>query len=109
MWGRLVIRPSDTDEVRQESAFLGDESAGDGGEEATTPQYQTFAEEIEKEHTPRTPSTERPGTPPPPNYDCETESATSPRSHTTPDQTEVVERGILERPSAEGQKFLHTR
>ncbi len=37
MWGKLVIRPSDADEVCQESAFSGNESGGDDDEEATTP------------------------------------------------------------------------
>jgi hypothetical protein len=52
-----------------------------------------------EEHTPHTPSTECPATPPPPNYECETEHATSPESYMTPDQTEVVHTGIPERVS----------
>jgi hypothetical protein len=44
-----------------------------------------------EEHTPRSPSTECQGTPPPPNYDCEMEHATPPESYTAPYQTEGPE------------------
>jgi hypothetical protein len=54
MWGRPVIRPSDAEEVRQESAFLGDESVGDDDEKVTIPQNQTLAEDMDNKHTPRT-------------------------------------------------------
>lgn len=64
MWGRPIIRPSEAEEVCQESAFLGEDSAGEDEEDAATPQYQTFTGEIDEEYTPQTPSTERPGTPP---------------------------------------------
>jgi hypothetical protein len=37
MWGKPVIRPSDAEEVRQESASSGEESTGEGDEDATTP------------------------------------------------------------------------
>jgi hypothetical protein len=101
MWGR----PVDAEEVRQESAFLGDESARDGDEEATTPQNQTLAEDMDEEHTHRTHSVKRPDTPPPFVYDWETEHVTSSRSHMAPAQTEVVERGIPERVGVEGPEI----
>jgi hypothetical protein len=82
MWGRPVIRPFDAEEVRQESAEERDE-------DVSTPQDEAFAEDMVEEHTPRTPSTERPGTPPPPSYDYEMEHATSQESYTALDQTEV--------------------
>jgi hypothetical protein len=53
-----------------------------------------------EEHTPRTPLTERPGTPPPPSYDCEMEHATPPESYAALDQTEV-QMGTPERVSTE--------
>jgi hypothetical protein len=98
MWGRPVVRPSDAEEVRQESTFLGDESARDGDEEATTPQNQTLAEDMDEEHTHRTHSVKRPDTPPPFVYDWETEHVTSSRSHMALAQTEVVERVGVEGP-----------
>ncbi|XP_062151032.1 uncharacterized protein LOC133859593 [Alnus glutinosa] len=98
MWGRPVIMPSDTEEVRQESAFLGNESDGNDDEEATAPQNQnqTSVEDMEEEHTPRTPSEERMGTPPPPEPEGEVESGISPRSRPSADQNEEVKRGTLE-------------
>jgi len=105
MWGRPVIRPSEVEEVWQESAFSGRESTEDSDEDAAIPQYHTFTEEIYEEHTPRTPSREWPSTPPPLNFDCKMESASSLGSHPAPDQTEVPERGIPERASAEGPEI----
>jgi len=96
MWGRPVIRPFDAEEVCQEAAFSGNEPGGDDDEEASTPQNQTFAEDMEEEHTPRTPSAERMGTPPPPEPKGEAENGISPRSRPSADQTEEGERGTLE-------------
>jgi hypothetical protein len=110
MWGRLVIKPSDAEEFRQEFAFSGDESTSDGDEMTTTPQYQTFAEDMDEEHTPRTHFAERPATPPRPGHECKTEGGTSPRSHMAPDQTEAGEMGITERVGAERlESSPHTR
>jgi len=89
MWGRPVIRPSDAEEVQQESASSGEESAEERDEDVSTPQNEAFTEDMVEEHTPRTPSTERPGTPPPPSYDWEMGHATPQESYTAPDQTEV--------------------
>jgi len=106
MWGRPVIRPSDAEEVRQESASSGEESAEERDKDVSTPPDEAFAEDMVEEHSPWTPSTEHPGTPPPPNYDCEMEHATSPESYTAPDQTEEeVQTGTLERVSTEGLKI----
>jgi hypothetical protein len=49
-----------------------------------------------EEDTPRTPSLECPGTPPPPSYDSEMGNATPQESYTAPDQTEA-QMGIPER------------
>lgn len=76
MWGKPIIRPSDAEEVRQESAPSGEESVEERDEDVSTPQDEVFVEETVEEDTPRTPSSERPGTPPPPNYDCEMGNAT---------------------------------
>jgi hypothetical protein len=101
MWVRLVIKPSNAEEVLQESASSSKESAKERDEDATTPQDEAFTEDIMEKHTPRTPSTERPGTLPPPNNDCETEHATPSESYTAPDLTKVVHTGIPERVSTE--------
>jgi len=85
MWGRPVIRPSDADEVRQESVSSGEESAEERDKDVSTPHDEAFVEDMTEEQTPRTPSTERPGTPPPPNYDCEMEHATHPESYKAPE------------------------
>jgi hypothetical protein len=66
---------------------------------------EAFVEDTVEEHTPRTPSTERPGTPPPPNYACEMEHATPPESYTTPEQTEEVQTGIPEKVGTEGPEI----
>jgi hypothetical protein len=89
MWGRPVIRPSDAEEVRQESASSGEEYAEERDEDVSTPQDEAFTEDMVEKHTPQTPSTERPGTPPPPSYDCEMEHATPPESYMASNQTEV--------------------
>jgi hypothetical protein len=65
MWGRPVIRPSDAEEVRQESESLVEESAEERNEAVSTPRDEAFTEDMVEEHTPWTPSTERPRTPPP--------------------------------------------
>jgi hypothetical protein len=100
MWGWPVIRPSNAEEVRQESVSSGEESAEERDEDVSTPQDEAFAEDMVEEHTPRTPSTERPGTPSTPNYGCEMEYATPLNSYTAPDQTEV-QMGTPERVSTE--------
>jgi len=105
MWGSSVIRPSDAEEVRQESASSGEESAEEGNEDAYTPRDEAFVEDTVEEHTPRTPSTERPGTPPPLNYDREMEHASPPKSYTAPKQTEEVQTGIPERVGTEGPEI----
>jgi hypothetical protein len=68
MWGKPVIRPSDAEEVRQESSPSGEESVEERDEDVSTP---PFVEDFVEEGTPQTPSSERPGTPPPHSYDCE--------------------------------------
>jgi hypothetical protein len=65
MWGRSVTRPTDAEEVRQESAFLDNESDAND-EEVETPQNRTYARDMEEEHTPRTSFVERMATPPTP-------------------------------------------
>jgi hypothetical protein len=65
MWGRPVIRPSDAEEVRQESESLVEESAEERNEAVSTPRDEAFTKDMVEEHTPRTPSIERPRTPPP--------------------------------------------
>jgi hypothetical protein len=89
MWGRPVMRSSDAGEIRQETAFSGEESADERDEGVSTLRDEVFAEDMVEEHTPRTPSTDHPGTPPPPSYNCEMEHV--PPSHlcTAPDLTEA--------------------
>jgi DNA repair exonuclease SbcCD nuclease subunit len=65
MWGKAVIRPSDAEEVRQESAPSGEESIEERNEDVSTPRDEAFVEDLVEEGTPRTPSSEHPGTPPP--------------------------------------------
>jgi len=95
MWGRPVIRPSNAEEVCQESASSDNESKGDDDEGETTPrsQSQTPVRDLEDEHTLRTPSAERMGTPPPPEFEGEGISRMSPGSGRpkTPQQPEVPE------------------
>jgi hypothetical protein len=86
MWGKAVIRPSDAEEVRQEPAASGGESFEERDEEAGTPRDEPFIEEFEAEGTPRTPSSDRPETPPPPEENHETGHATP---HATPVQLET--------------------
>jgi hypothetical protein len=82
MWGRAVIMPIDAEEVRQEFAFSGNDFKGNGDEGDTTPrpQSRTTVEELEEEHTLRSPSTERMDTPPPPESEGEGVSRMSPGS-----------------------------
>lgn len=80
MWGKAVIRPSNVEEVRQESAPLGDESLEERDEDAGTPRDESPNEEFAAEGTPRTPFSERPETPPLPKDDCEMGHAT-PKYH----------------------------
>jgi hypothetical protein len=89
MWGKAVIRPSDAEEVRQEPAPSGDESLGERDEYAGSPRDEPFIEEFEAEGTPRTPSSERPGTPPPPEDDCEMGHATPQAPCSPPVQSET--------------------
>jgi hypothetical protein len=76
MWGKPVIRPSDAEEVRQESAPSGEESVEERDEDVSTPRDEAFVEDLVEEGTPRTPSSEGPRTPPPPSCDCEMGHAT---------------------------------
>jgi hypothetical protein len=89
MWGKAVIRPSDVDEVLQEPVPLGDESLEERDEDAGTPRDEPFIEEFEAEGTPRTPSSERPETPPLPEDDCEMGHATPQAPCSTPVQSET--------------------
>lgn len=89
MWGKAVIRPSDTEEVRQEFAPSGDDSHEDRDEDAGTPRDEPFIEELAAEGTPRIPSSERPETPPLPEGGCEMGHATPQAPCTTPDQSET--------------------
>jgi hypothetical protein len=89
MWGKPVIRPSDAEEVRQESALSGDESIEERDEDVSTPRDEAFIEDFAEEGTPRTPSSERLETPPLPECDCEIGHATPQESCTVPDQTEA--------------------
>jgi hypothetical protein len=88
MWGKLVIRPSDAEEVRQESAPSGEESVEERDENVSTPRDEAFVEDFVEEGTPQTPSLERPGTPPPPSCDCDMWHASPQEPCTAPDQIE---------------------
>jgi hypothetical protein len=88
MWGRPVIRPSDAEEVRQESVPSGEESVEERDEDVSTPRDEAFIEDFVEEGTPQTPSIERLGTPPPPSCDWEMGHATLQEPCTAPDQTE---------------------
>jgi hypothetical protein len=88
MWGKPVIRPSDADKVRQESAPSSEEYVEERDEDVSTPRDEAFVEDLVEEGTPRTPSSERPGTPPPASCDYEMGHATPQEPCTTPDQTE---------------------
>jgi hypothetical protein len=100
MWSKPVIRPFDADEVRQESAPSGEESVEERDEDVSTPRDEAFVEDLVEEGTPRTPTSERPGTPPPPSYDCEMGHATPQEPCTAPDQTEP-QMGAIERVNTE--------
>jgi hypothetical protein len=89
MWGKAVIRPSDAEEVRQEPAASGGESFEERDEEASTPRDEPFIEEFEAEGTPRTPSSDHPETPPPPEENRETGHATPQAPCSTPVQLET--------------------
>jgi hypothetical protein len=82
MWGKPVIRPSDAEELRQESAPSGEESVEERDEDVSTPRDEAFVEDLVEEGTPRTPSSEGPRTPPPPSCDCEMGHAT-PQEYST--------------------------
>jgi hypothetical protein len=56
MWGKPVIRPSDANEVRQESVPSGDESVEEKDGDVSTPRDEAFVEDFVEEGTPRTPS-----------------------------------------------------
>jgi hypothetical protein len=100
MWGKPVIRPSDAEEVRQESAHLGEESIEERNEDVSTPRDEAFVGDFVEEGTPRTPSSERPGTPRTPSCDCEMGHATPQEPCTAPDQTEP-QTGTLKRVNTE--------
>jgi hypothetical protein len=88
MWGKAVIKPSDAEEVRQESAPSGDESLEGRDEDVGTPRDEPSIGEFADKGTPRTPSSERPETPPLPEGDCEMGHATPQVPCTTPKHTE---------------------
>jgi hypothetical protein len=102
MWGKAVIRPSDAEEVRQESAPSGGESDEERDEDVGTFRDDASVEGFEEEGTPRNPSSERPKTPPPPSSDCEMlrETPQEPRTAPAPNevQTGTTERGNTEEP-----------
>jgi hypothetical protein len=102
MWGKAVIRPSDAEEVRQESAPSGGESDEERDEDVGTFRDDASVEGFEEEGTPRTPSSERPKTLPPPSSDCEMlhETPQEPRTAPAPNeaQTGTTERGNTEEP-----------
>jgi len=102
MWGKAVIRPSDAEEVRQESAPSGGESIEERDEVIGTFRDEASVEGFVEEGTPRTPSSERPKTPPPPSCDCEMGHETPQEPCTAPDpngaQTGTTERGNTEEP-----------
>jgi len=83
------MRSFDAGEIRQETASSVEESADERDEGVSTPRDEVFAEDMVEEHTPRTPSTDHPGTSPPPSYNCEMEHV--PPSHlcAAPDLTEA--------------------
>jgi hypothetical protein len=89
MWGKAVIRPSDAEEVHQESAPSGDESLEERSEDPGTPRDEPFIEEFAAEGTPRTPSSECPETPPLPEDDCEMGHATPQAPCIIPEQSET--------------------
>jgi hypothetical protein len=84
MWGKAVIRPFDAEEVRQEPSASCGESLEEMEEEADTPRVDPLVEEFEAEGTPRTPSSERPDTPPPPEENHETRNITPQASCSAP-------------------------
>jgi hypothetical protein len=104
MWGKAVIRPSDAEEVRQESAPSGGESIEERDEDVGTPRDEALVEDFVEEGTPRTPSSERPETPPLPSCDCEMGHETPQEPCTAPDpneaQTGTTERRNTEEPEA---------
>jgi hypothetical protein len=99
MWGKVVIRPFDAEEVRQEPVASSGESLEEMGEEVGTPRAEPFVEEFEVEGTPRTPSSERPETPPVPEENLETGPATPPASVQFGTHTGVPEAENVEEPS----------
>jgi len=102
MWGKAVIRPSDAEEVRQKSAPSSGESIEERDEDVGTFRDEASVEGFVEEGTPRTPSSERPKTPPPPSCDCEMGHETPQEPCTAPDpneaQTGTTERGNTEEP-----------
>jgi hypothetical protein len=104
MWGKAVIRPSDAEEVRQEPIASCGESLEEMDEEVGTPRAEPLVEEFEVEGTPRTPSSERPDTPPLPEENLETGPATPQAPCSAPVQlgthTGVPEAENVEEPSA---------
>jgi len=100
MWGKAVIRPSDAEEVRQESAPSGEESVEERDEDVSTHRDEAFVEDLVEEGTPRTPSSEHPGTPPLPSCDWEMGHVTPQEPCTAPNQTEP-QMGTTEKVNAE--------
>jgi hypothetical protein len=96
LWGKAVIIPSDP------VASSGD-SLEEMDEETGTPRDEPLVEESEVESTPRTPSSERPETPPPPEENRETGHSTPQASCSAPIQAEtptgVPEAKDVEEPS----------
>ncbi|XP_062161875.1 uncharacterized protein LOC133868887 [Alnus glutinosa] len=99
MWGKAVIRPSDAEEVRQEPITSCGESLEEMGEEVGTPRAEPLVEEFEVEGTPRTPSSERPETPPLPEENLEMGPATPQASVQLGTHTGVPEAENVEEPS----------
>jgi hypothetical protein len=89
MWGRLVIRPFNAEEVRQESASSGEESAEERDEDVSTPPRRSFRGRHGGKAYSSDSFNRGPRTPPPPSYDWEMEHATPSESYTALDKTEV--------------------
>jgi hypothetical protein len=100
MWGKAVIRPSYVEEVRQETVVSCGETLEEMDEEIGTPRAEPLVEEFEVEGTPRTPSSERPGTPPLPEENLETGPATPRAPVQLGTHTGVPEPEDVEEPSS---------
>ncbi|XP_062155102.1 uncharacterized protein LOC133863127 [Alnus glutinosa] len=89
MWGKVVITPSDAEEVCQEPLASSGESLEEMDEEVATPRAEALVEESEVEGTPRTPSSERPETPTLPEENREMGHTTPQVQCSAPVQTET--------------------